>query len=203
MKANREEAWKARRAARRGCKFDPEGNGQKSWAEASYGAMRPEDRLAKLPGSPQAKVTKKVAPCASAICLPYPHHNQSLVGSPWAVWPQDKCGRGYQSTGHWTLSQWATWTAGLPGTFTRLQQWIKIRLLSRVPKILPIQLPRDRGIPLPAIQGALLRWLPHSSSMGASRDEPQLPTAIPHFHWLSSFLASLHSLTMLPGFLPK
>lgn len=45
MKANREgRAWKARRAARRGCKFDPEGNGQKSWAEASYGAMKPEDR---------------------------------------------------------------------------------------------------------------------------------------------------------------
>lgn len=202
MKANREEAWKARRAARRGCEFDPEGNGQKSWAEASYRAMRPEDRSAKLPGSPQAKVTKKVAPYASAICLPYAHHSQSLVGSPWAVWPQDKCGRGYQSTGHWTLSQWAARTAGLPGTFTRLQRWIKIRLLSRVPKILPIQLPRDLGIPLPAIQGALLRWLPHSSSMGASRDEPQLPTAIPHFHWLSS-LASRHSLTMLPGFLLK
>ena len=82
MKANREEAWKARRAARRGCKFDPEGNGQESWAEASYVAMRPEDRSAKLLGCPQAKVTKKVAPCASAICLSYPHHNQSLVGSP-------------------------------------------------------------------------------------------------------------------------
>ena len=82
MKANREEAWKARRAARRGCKFDPEGNGQESWAEASYVAMRPEDRSAKLLGCPQAKVTKKVGPCASAICLPYPHPNQSLVGSP-------------------------------------------------------------------------------------------------------------------------
>lgn len=142
------------------------------------GGILPSEKLQEV----LKAVTKQVVPRASAVCLPYPPPQPVAGGQPGAVWPQDKRGRGFQSTGHWTVSQWAPWTAGLPGMFTRLQQWIKIQLLSRVPKVLPIQPPRDLGIPLLAIQGALLRGLTHSSSMGASRDEPQLPTAIPHFH---------------------
>lgn len=65
---NREEAWRPGECLRRGCKFDPERNGQKSWAEASYGAMRPEDRLAK-PWEVLKPVTKKTPVCWQYVCL--------------------------------------------------------------------------------------------------------------------------------------